>query len=465
MTGRIRFAGTRRRRWMLAATAALLLLLAGAFAGCAGDAGPADPEATAFMAATPTTAVEAIEVTPTTAVEATAFMAATPTTAVEQLIPTPLPTAGPDRTGVSADRVLFGQSAAFEGPAAELGRNMRLGIEAAFHEINQKGGVNGRLLELTSRDDGYEPDQAVANTRDFISEGEVFALIGAVGTPTSRSATPVAADAGIPYIAPFTGAGFLRDTEQWDNIINLRASYAQETEEMVERLTADLGIKDIAIVYQDDSFGRAGYNGAIAALKRRDMAPSGIGLYPRNTLAVKKGLLDIQHSVQPEAVIVIGAYNPVGELILWARHTGLEDTIFMTVSFVGSNALASKLGDQYADVYVTQVVPFPTDREVPVSASYLDALAEYAPGAVPGFVSFEGYLAGRLAALGLERCGDDVHRECFLEQFRMPEPFDIDGFELQYGGADNQGSDAIFVTTIGADGEYDSVKELPQPAQ
>lgn len=430
--------------------AAALLALAGVFAGCATDADPA-----------------------ASAPDATTIIEPTPTTAVEQLLPTPSPTPAPVRTGVSDNRVLFGQSAAFEGPASQLGLNMRLGIEAAFHEINQQGGVNGRMLELTSRDDGYEPDKAVENTRNFIAEGEIFALIGAVGTPTSRSATPVAADAGIPYIAPFTGAGFLRDTDQWDNIINLRASYGQETEEMVERLTVDLGIKDIAIVYQDDSFGRAGYNGAMAALEKRGMAPSGIGLYPRNTLAVKEGLLDIQHNVKPEAVIVIGAYNPVGELIRWARHTGLEDTIFMTVSFVGSNALAEKLGPdpdegldaQYANVYVTQVVPFPTDRSVDVVASYLDALAEYRPDAVPGFVSFEGYLAGRLTAVGLERCGDDVHRECFLEQFQQAAPFDIDGFWLQYGIVDNQGSDAIFVTTIGDDGNYRPVDELPKASQ
>ena len=475
MTGRMGCAGA--RRWVRTAMAALLLALAAVFAGCATDAGP-----------------------DASAPDATTIIEPTPTTAVEQLLPTPSPTPAPVRTGVSDNRVLFGQSAAFEGPASQLGLNMRLGIEAAFHEINQKGGVNGRMLELTSRDDGYEPDKAVANTRDFISEGEVFALIGAVGTPTSRSATPVAADAGIPYIAPFTGAGFLRDTEQWDNIINLRASYGQETEAMVERLTTDLGIKHIAIVYQDDSFGRAGYNGAMAALESRGMEPSGIGLYPRNTLAVKEGLLDIQHNVKPEAVIVIGAYNPVGELIRWARHTGLEDTIFMTVSFVGSNALAEKLGPDpgagldadYANVYVTQVVPFPTDRSVDVAASYLDALTAYQKvlkeqaeerqargeqaqgkqlldeqvlGVDPGFVSFEGYLAGRLTAVGLERCGDDVHRECFLNQFRRAAPFDIDGFWLQYGIVDNQGSDAIFVTTIGDDGNYRPVDELPKASQ
>ena len=432
MTLRFRSAGA--LRWILAAAA---LLLVGAFVGCSPDADSAAPDAT-DAAATPAV--------------------------VEPAIPTPLPTAPPDRTGISSDRVVFGQSAAFEGPARELGRNMRLGIEAAFHEINRQGGVNGRQLELSSMDDGYEPDKAVANTRDFINKGEVFALIGAVGTPTSRSATPVAAAAGIPYIAPFTGAGFLRDPD-WENIINLRASYAQETEEMVARLTDDLDIKDIAIVYQDDSFGRAGYNGAIAALERRDMEPSGIGVYPRNTTAVKKGLLDIQANAVPQAVIIIGAYNPVGELILWARHTGLADTIFMTVSFVGSNALAEKLGETSAGVYVTQVVPFPTDRAIPVVDSYLKALEAFSPATQPGFVSLEGYLAGRLAILGLELCGQDVHRACFLEQFRNSEPYDIDGFQLQYGTKDNQGSDAIFLTTIGADGKYRSVANLRDAAQ
>ena len=90
-------------------------------------------------------------------------------------------TAETSTPGVSDDRVLFGQSAAFSGPAQELGKNMRLGIEAAFHEVNQAGGVHGRMLELTSLDDAYEPEAAVANTQRLISEG-VFALIGAVGT-------------------------------------------------------------------------------------------------------------------------------------------------------------------------------------------------------------------------------------------------------------------------------------------
>ena len=124
--------------------------------------------------------------------------------------PTPGDVVSAQDAGVSDGRVLFGQSAAFSGPAQELGKNMRLGIEAAFHEVNQRGGVQGRTLELSSLDDAYEPEAAVTNTIQLIVEEEVFALIGEVGTPTSRSATPVAAEAGVPFIAPFTGAEFLR---------------------------------------------------------------------------------------------------------------------------------------------------------------------------------------------------------------------------------------------------------------
>lgn len=328
---------------------------------------------------------------------------------------------------------------------------MKLGIETAFNEVNQQGGVHGRLLELISHDDTYEPELAIANTLRLIEEDQVFALIGEVGTPTSRSATPVAAEADIPFVAPFTGAAFLRDPE-WTNIVNLRASYAQETEEMVARMTTDLGIERIAIMYQDDSFGRTGYQGALAALRRRDMEPVSVGLYPRNTTAVKTGLLDLQRG-NPEGVIIVGAYDPVAELISWARHTGF-DPVFITISFVGSNALARELGPYGEGVYVTQVVPFPTDESIPVVSSYLNALAAYSSDAEPGFVSLEGYLAGRLAIAGLEMCGRDLDRACFLESLLNSDTLELESFPLSFDQEDNQGSDQVFLTVIGPDGKY-----------
>ena len=339
---------------------------------------------------------------------------------------------------------------------------MRRGIKAAFEEQNEKGGVNGRILELISLDDRYEPELAATNTQQLIQDEEVFALIGAVGTPTSRSATPVAAEAKVPYVAPFTGAEFLRDPE-WKNILNLRASYYQETEEMVERMTTDLGFDRIAVLYQDDSFGQAGLRGALLALERRGMQPAAVGLYPRNTTAIKTAVLDLRKA-RPQGIIIIGAYEPVGTFIAWAKNVGMRDVVYMTVSFVGSNALAEQLGPRGHGVFVTQVVPFPSDSTVPIVDSYLEALENYDPEAEPGFVSLEGYMAGRLAIASLDRCGRDVDRECFLDLLNHSEIINIDEFELQYGPNDNQGSDKVFLTVIGRFGEYypaRSLKDVP----
>ena len=166
----------------------------------------------------------------------------------------------------------------------------------------------------------------------------------------------------------------------------------------------------------------------------------------------KTALLDLRQG-NPEAVIIIGAYQPVAAMIAWGRQVGF-DPIFMTVSFVGSNALAEELGSRGAGVFVTQVVPFPTDDSLPVVGAYHRALAAYDPDGTPGFVSLEGYLAGRLAIAGLERCGREVDRACLFDSFRSTDAFDIDGFRLSYGAGDNQGSDQVFLTVIGPDAQY-----------
>ncbi len=374
------------------------------------------------------------------------------TTAVEE---SPEDTGTP---GVTPDRIVFGQSAAFTGPAQDLGINMRIGIEAAFAELNQRGGVHGRRLELVSLDDSYEPEAAITNSQELIDSREVFALIGAVGTPTSRSATPVAQEAGVPYIAPFTGAAFLRGEGLIDTVVNLRASYNQETEEMVKRLIEDLGITRIAVLFQDDSFGRAGYSGVLAALDRRGMAPAGVGSYTRNTTAVKTAIIDLQQS-DPEAVIIIGAYEPAAAMISWSRFTNFNP-VFINISFVGSNALARELGAYGVGVFVTQVVPFPTDDSVPVVADYLAALDAHAPRSEPGFVSLEGYLAGRLAIAVLDTCGPEVTRACFSDHLQTRGDFDLGGFHLSYGESDNQGSDSVFWTVLRADGRYHPIERL-----
>ena len=357
--------------------------------------------------------------------------------------------------------ILFGQSAALSGPTRELGAGMRLGLLAAFDEVNRGGGIHGAMLSLESLDDRYEPEAAIANTRRLIEEHQVFALIGAVGTPTSAAAQPIASEAGVPYIAPFTGAEFLRDAESYPNVVNVRASYYQETEEMAARLSEDLGIRSISIFYQNDSFGRTGLEGLRRAVERRGLSLIEEVSYPRNTETVKIALLDLRRAAA-EAVVIVGAYKPAAAMIRWAKRLGFNP-YFINISFIGSAALAAELGADGAGVYVTQVVPFPEDTSLPVVAQYHQALAAVAGQAEPSFVSLEGYLAGRLAAEGLRLAGPQASRQAFLSALREAGTIDLSGFRLSYGPGDNQGSDQVYLTRINANGRFQSVARMVAP--
>ncbi len=358
----------------------------------------------------------------------------------------------------TGEPIVFGQSAAFTGPAAELGKGMRLGIEAAFNEANLKGGINGHIVALLPLDDGYEPGRAIQNTRELIDQHEVFALIGAVGTPTSRSAVPIATEAGVPYIAPFTGAAFLRNAYQYPTVVNLRASYEQEIEEMVARLIADRGISNIGILYQNDSFGRTGLQGTLFALSSRDLDLAGSGTYPRNTTAVKTAVLDLQLD-KPGGVIIVGAYQPAAAAIRWSKEIGFTP-VFINISFVGSAPLANELGDLGEDVFMTQVVPDYLAEDIEIARNYRQALNTLSPDAKHGFNSFEGYIAGRMALEALRSCGAIVNRQCFLGRFSNPEPMDLGGFVLRFGEGDNQGSDAVFLTWLDRRGDFEPAASL-----
>ena len=360
--------------------------------------------------------------------------------------------------GVFDDRIVFGQSAALAGPAAELGQEIREGILAAFDEVNASGGIHGRRLELISYDDGYEPEVAIANTLQLIETDAVFALIGAVGTPTSMATAPIAAEAGVPFIGPLTGAEFLRDPAL-EGVVNVRASYFQEAEQIVDWLVADRGIRDIAVLYQDDSFGRAGLAGVRQALARRGLDTVSEGAYPRNTTAVRRALLAIRAGA-PEAVIIAGAYQPTAAFIQWARLLDL-DTIFVSLSFVGSQALAEALGPLPAgtepDTYISQVVPPPDGDDVPVLGRYRAAMQAVNAQDEPSFVSLEGYLAGRLVIAVLQSIDGTPTRGAFLDALGEHGQFDIDGFALDFSVGDNQGSDSVFLTIIDDAGDVVSL--------
>jgi branched-chain amino acid transport system substrate-binding protein len=359
--------------------------------------------------------------------------------------------------GVTKDRILFGQIAALEGPAQALGQGMRQGLLAAFAEANRAGGVAGRKLELKSADDSYEPQKMIEAMKKMLAEDKVFAVVGTVGTPTANAGQPIATEAKVPFIGPFTGAEFLRNPYK-RYVVNIRTSYFQETEAWIEHLTKDLGVTKIAILYQDDTFGLAGLDGVKIAMAKRNMSLVASGTFRRNTTAVKSALLEIMKA-NPEAVVTVGPYKPIAEFFKLARQAKM-DAVFVAISFVGSDALAQEMGDKGGGVIVSQVVPFPGDTSIPVVASYQVALAALDPEAKPGFVSLEGYLVGRLVIEALKRVPGEPTREALLDAITSTGAFDLDGIELIYGPGKNQGMDQVFFTILQADGSFKPVTRL-----
>ena len=367
-----------------------------------------------------------------------------------------LNTHGHAEDGVSKDSILFGQVAALNGPAQALGQGMREGILAAFEEANRTGGVNGRKLELKSIDDSYEPEKTIEATNKAIKEENVFALVGAVGTPTSKAGQPIATAAKVPFIGPFTGAEFLRNPFN-RYVVNIRASYFQETEAWIEHLTNDLGVTRIAILYQDDAFGLSGLAGVKKAMEKRNLSLVAEGTFKRNTTAIKSALLEIMKS-QPQAVVTVGPYKPIAAFIKLARQLKVDAT-FVAISFVGSDSLAQELGSEGAGVVVSQVVPFPGDRSLPVVASYQSALAAVNEKSKPGFVSLEGYLAGRIVVEAIRRIPGEPTREAFLDAIER-EPFELGGVKLTFSATQNQGSNQVYFTVLQSDGLFRPVTRL-----
>ena len=358
--------------------------------------------------------------------------------------------------GVFKDKILFGQVAALNGPAQALGQGMREGILAAFEEANRAGGISGRKLELKSIDDSYEPEKTIEATNKAIKEDKVFALVGAVGTPTSKAGQPIATAAKVPFIGPFTGAEFLRNPFN-RYIVNIRSSYFQETEAWIEHLTTDLGITRIAILYQDDAFGLAGLAGVKKAMTKRNMSLVAEGTFKRNTTAIKSALLEIMKG-EPQAVVTVGPYKPIAEFIKLARQLKV-DAAFVAISFVGSDSLAQELGNQGAGVIVSQVVPFPGDKSLQVVTSYQAALIAVNPKSKLGFVSLEGYLVGQLVVEALKRIPDEPTREAFLDAIESA-PFDLGGVKLSFSATQNQGSNQVYFTVLQSDGTFRPVTKL-----
>ena len=350
--------------------------------------------------------------------------------------------------GVSESQIVLGQSVALTGPAQELGKDMQVGASLYFNQVNARGGVNGRRIVLKTLDDGYEPPRAVENTKKLINDERVFALFGYVGTPTSAAVLPIFTEARVPYVGAFTGAELLRSPFN-RYIFNVRASYFDETEAIVQHLTA-MSVNKIAVFYQNDAYGLAGLTGVERALARRNLQVAAKGTVERNTVEVSKAVAEMSKA-NAQAIVMISAYKSCAAFIKEMKKAGSNPT-FWNVSFVGSKALAKELDREGRGIQISQVVPFPWDSSIPVVKEYR-ALLDAAKGE-PGFGTLEGFIAAKVMVEGLRRAGKNLTRDSFIKAMESLDPYDAGGFKVSYGPDNHNGSKFVDLTIISRDQKF-----------
>jgi branched-chain amino acid transport system substrate-binding protein len=349
----------------------------------------------------------------------------------------------PAVVGLTDQEIKLGMVNAQSGPASGLGLGMKAGAEAYFSEVNAKGGIHGRKINLLVGDDGYEPNQAVDATLKMIEDAKVFSLFGYVGTPTGNAVIPIVKETHTPLVGLFTGAMTLRSPVTQE-IINIRASYDDEAEKIVDSFIRDKGAKKFAVFYQDDGFGLAVLSSTEKALKKRAMDVVAKATFQRNTTAVKAGLASIL-AAAPDVVVMVGPYTPIAAFVKQAKVEGLKARM-VTVSFVGTDNLVALVGTDGNGVVISQVVPSPSDTSVPIVKECSDALAK--AGGKLNYVSLEGCITAKAMVIGLEKAGKDLSQAGLIKSFEGISNLDIGGMTMSLSASDHQAFDKVFLSQI-----------------
>ena len=355
--------------------------------------------------------------------------------------------AGQSAPGVTEKEVLIGSCAALEGPSSFLGRETVAGAEAYFEMVNEEGGVNGRKLRLISSDDSYDPAKTQA-CWDKLTAQKVFAMGFFVGTPTAVKYVPLAESNKIPLVGLFTGAQTLYSPlRHW--VINVRASYGDETQEQIDGLWKTLHYRKIGVIYPDDAFGGAVLLGVQSALQKVGASPIATASYARQTNQTATAIEKVK-AAGPEAVIVVGPSNTVAPIIKQAHAMGWKP-LFVTVSFVGTDDLIQAAGPDAEGVVITQVVPPYYLTDYKTVTLYRRTLQKYMPTVRPNFVSLEGFVDAMVMVEGLKKVGKEPTREGLIEAIESLHDLDMGlgpQLMLHYSAKDHKGFGHVIPTVV-----------------
>ena len=355
-------------------------------------------------------------------------------------------------TGVTDTAITIGMSAPFSGPNGAYGIDMRQTIQAYFDQINKSGGINGRKLDLVALDDGYETERTVANTKTLLKEKNAFALLAYYGSsPTTEAMNTVFGPAKVPLVGTISGANTLREPLNSNAnsryMFNVRASYADETEAIVNQLVS-LGLKSIAVFYQNDGFGKSGLEGVTAALAKHKLAPSATATVERNSIDVQKAAETIGKA-NPQAVVMVTLYKPTAAFVKEMKRNN-QNPMFMTLSPVGTEQLVQELGASARGIGISQVVPYPWNDVTPVVREYQKLASK--PGSY-SYYGLEGYLMAKTLVEGLKRTGKDLTRDKLVSSLEAMGNVDFGGYRVTYSPNSRLGSRFVELTVVGPGGK------------
>ena len=357
-------------------------------------------------------------------------------------------TAASAADGVTDTTVLLGMSAPLSGPAGTYGRQLKEGIEACFQKVNAAGGVHGRQLKLLAVDDGYEVDNTVANAKRLIESDKAFALMSFYGTSATAAVLPILSATGVPLVGTISGAEGLRQPVH-PQMFHLRASYGDETAAIVKNLIT-VGVKRVAVFYQDDGFGLAGLKGVKDALAAHKLEPVAVASVPRNSTDVAAAVA-VMAKADAQAVVMVTLSRPTVEFIR-QLHRAKANPFFVALTPVGTDQLVAELGpDEARGIQVAQVIPYPWGDKLEIVREYKRAIAAYSPNAPLSYYSLEGYLNAKLMIAALERTGPQPSRKGLVAALRNG-PFDFGGYRVHYTTGSNSGSSYVEISVIGQNG-------------
>ncbi|WP_397411668.1 ABC transporter substrate-binding protein [Polaromonas sp.] len=354
-------------------------------------------------------------------------------------------------TAMAAD-IVISQLAPLTGVLASTGKQMVLGGQIYFSHVNDTGGVHGQKIRVLVSDDGYKVEETVRLTREALANPAVVALYGFAGTSNvGKLLTDGVLDqGGAALVAPYTGGEPLRSPfNPW--IFHVRAGYADETEHMVQQVTT-LGMTRIAVMYQDDGFGKAGLEGVQKALAKRKLTLSVAAPYERNTDKVDEAVRQVKAS-DAQAVIMISVNKSTSAFIKRYREAGGGAQLY-NISVVDPAEIVRLAGLKNAHgLGVSQVVPYPFMPSLPVVREYQALLKKYAPGELVNYTSFEQFLGAKVLVEGLRRAGPKPTRAKVVKALESMGNFDLGGTSVGYSAENRVGSRYVEVTVIGSSGK------------